>query len=111
MHTFALKPKATQQTPSAKSTIPSRGTLEQSPELKSIFHLQRRIGNQAALRLLTAEAKEPEGPWTGTAPPPLGHEFSRIRLHPPATGAIREKPGSTRRETNMNRRQIASLSR
>jgi hypothetical protein len=93
MHTFAPKPKATQQTASAKSTIPNRGTLEQSPKLKSIFHLQRSIGNQAALRLLTAKAKEPEGAGTGTAPPPLGHEFSRIRIHPPATGAIREKPG------------------
>ena len=52
MHTFAKKPKATQQTPSAKSPKPSRSSVGQNQHVQSILQLQRTIGNQAVLRLL-----------------------------------------------------------
>jgi hypothetical protein len=49
MRTFAQKQKVTQQTPSAKPTIPGRAHLGQRHEVNSILHLQRTIGNQAVL--------------------------------------------------------------
>lgn len=47
MRTFAEKAKAAQQATSARSTIPVRGHFGQSPEVRSILHLQRTIGNRA----------------------------------------------------------------
>jgi hypothetical protein len=76
MHTFAQKPKSSQQTTSAKSTIPSRGHLGQSPEVRSILHLQRTIGNQAVQRMLQADAQEPEAGLTGPALPRFGHDLA-----------------------------------
>ncbi|WP_020590194.1 peptidoglycan-binding domain-containing protein [Desulfobacter curvatus] len=61
IRTFAEKPKASQQTTSAKSTKPSRPFLGQSSEVNSIIHLQRTIGNQAVQRLL--QFKTSENPW------------------------------------------------
>jgi hypothetical protein len=43
MHTFAQKPKATQQATPAKSTIPGRAHLGQSREVNSILHHFARI--------------------------------------------------------------------
>ena len=91
MRTFAQKPKATQQATSAKSTIPGRGHFGQSPEVRSILHLQRTIGNQAVQRMLQTDAEEPEAELTDTASPRFGHDFSRIPVHPPAAGAIQTK--------------------
>jgi len=91
MHTFAQKPKAAQQTTSAKSTIPGRGHFGHSPEVRSIFHLQRTRGNQAVQRMLQTDAEEPEVKSTGLVTPRFGHDFSRIPIHPPAAGAIQTK--------------------
>ena len=91
MRTFALKPKATQQTTSAKSTIPGRGQFGQSPEVRSILHLQRTIGNQAVQRMLQTDAGQPEAELNGPASPRFGHDFNRIPIHPPAAGAIQTK--------------------
>jgi hypothetical protein len=91
MHTFAQKPKATQQTTSARSAIPGRGHLGQSPEVKSILHLQRTIGNQAVQRMLQTDAGQPEAELTGPASPRFGQDLSRIPIHPPAAGAIQTK--------------------
>jgi hypothetical protein len=46
MHTFE-KPKTAQQSASVKPAAPVRGHLGQSPEVRSILHLQRTIGNRA----------------------------------------------------------------
>lgn len=54
MHTFAQKPKPTQQTKSANSTKPGWVPSGQSREVRFILHLQRTIGNQAVQRLLRA---------------------------------------------------------
>lgn len=56
MHAFVQQPKGTKQTASTKSTIPTRYRLGQSPEVRSILHLQRTIGNQAVQRLLETNA-------------------------------------------------------
>ena len=91
MHTFAQKPKAAQQTTSAKSAITGRGHFGHSPEVRSIFHLQRTIGNQAVQRMLKTDAVEPEVKSTGPVTPRFGHDFSRIPIHSPAAGAIQTK--------------------
>jgi outer membrane protein OmpA-like peptidoglycan-associated protein len=90
MRTFAQKPKATQQTRSAKSTIPAQGHFGQSPEVRSTLHLQRTIGNQAVQRMFQVDTEQPEVELTEPASPRFGHDYSRIPLHPPA-GAIQTK--------------------
>ena len=55
-----------------------------------IRHLQRSIGNQVVQRILQASAGEFEGGAGATPSPLLGHDFSRILLHPPAA-AIQTK--------------------
>ena len=87
MRTFAQKPKATQQTTSAKSTIPGRAHFGQSHEVNSILHLQRTIGNQAVQRLLQTNAEELEVGLIAAASSRFGHDFSHIPIHPPAAGA------------------------
>src|SRR5215208_7162477 len=91
MRTFAQKPKAPQQTTSAKSTIPARAHFGQSRDVNSILHLQPTIGNQAVQRMLQTHGKELEAALTGTASPQFGHDFTRIPIHPPAAGAIQRK--------------------
>jgi hypothetical protein len=81
MRTFAQKPKATQQTTSAKSTIPSQAHLGQSREVRSILHLQRPIGNQAVQQLLQAKTEDfKASPASGTSTG-LTWDFSRISVH------------------------------
>jgi hypothetical protein len=87
MHTFAPKPKATQQTASAKSTIPARSHFWQSPEVKSILHLQPTIGNQAVQRMSEANMEEDNGDSTPTEISRFGHDFSKIAVFPPDRSA------------------------
>ena len=91
MRTFAQKPKATQQTTSAKSTIPGRAHFGQSREVNSILRLQRTIGNQAVQRMLQTDAEELEVELTGTATRRFGHDFSGIPIHASAAKAIQTK--------------------
>ena len=91
MRTFAQKAKVTQQTTSAKSTIPGRGHFGQSPEVRSILHLQRTIGNQAVQRMLQTDTEELEAELTGTATRRFGHDFSGIPIHASAAKAIQKK--------------------
>ncbi len=91
MRTFAEKPKATQQTTSAKATVPGPSHFGRSHEVSSILHLQRTIGNQAVQRLLQSNAEERNAVLTGTALPHFGHDFSRIPIHPPTGGEIKTK--------------------
>jgi hypothetical protein len=80
MRAFVQKPKTTQQTTPAKSTIPGQSHFGQSREAISILHLQRTIGNQAVQRLLQAK---PYGLEAGdaTASVRFGHDFSQIPVH------------------------------
>src|SRR5262245_11060948 len=91
MRTFALKANATQQTTSAKTTIPARAHFGLSREVDSILHLQRTIGNQSVPRMLQTDAQEPEVGLTGPASPRFGHDFIRIPIHPSATGAVQAR--------------------
>ncbi len=91
MRVFTQKPKATQQTTSAKSTIPSRLFSKQSRDVHSILQLQRNIGNQSVQRLPQANAEEINaGPVTKTSTR-FAQNFSRISLHAKAHTEIQPK--------------------
>lgn len=81
MRTFAEKPKSTQQTTSLESTTLGRAHFGQSPEVNSILHLQRTIGNHAVLRMLEAHTRDTKGDSTITESARFGHDFSRIPVH------------------------------
>lgn len=81
MHTFAQKPKATQQTTSAKSTTPGQARLGQGREVHSTLHLQRTIGNQAVQRLLKRTTEDIKGDSATTDNTHFGHDFSRIPVN------------------------------
>ena len=91
MHTFAENPKTTQPTTSANATMVSRAHVGQGHDPNSILNLQRKIGNQALLRLLQSNTEERNAVLNGPTPLHLGHDFSRIPVHPPAPGAIQTK--------------------
>lgn len=91
MHTFAQKPKTTQQITPEKSTVPSRAHFGQSREVNSILHLQRTMGNHAEQRMLQTHPEELKVGLTGAAPPHFGHDFSRIPVSLPNAGAIQTK--------------------
>ena len=91
MRTFAQKPKVTQQTTSAKTTIPGRAYFGQRREVKSIFHSQRTIGNQVVQRMLQTNAGELEVGSASTASPRFAHDFSQIPLHPKSPANVMEK--------------------
>jgi|GEM_PF-6302161 len=81
MHTFAQKPKATQQTKPTKSTKPNRVFLGQSRAVSEGWNLQRTIGNQIVKRLLQTNADEREVGLVSTASPRFAHDFSQMPLH------------------------------
>ena len=91
MHTFAQKPKATQHTPSAKPLIRGRAHPAQSPEVRSILTSQHMIGNQVVRGSVQTDAGQLGAELTGPVSPRLGHEFSRITIHPRAAGAIQTR--------------------
>ncbi len=81
MHTFAQKQKATQNTTSAKTTLPARARFGHSREVKGILHLQRTIGNQAVQRIVQCDTEELEAGSATTASVRFAHDFSQIPLH------------------------------
>ena len=89
MRTFAQKPKATQQSTSAKSTIPDRAHFGQNHEVNSILHLQRSIGNQAVERLLQAQPEGLEVSSGTTAR--FAHDFSQISVHAKSPASVQAK--------------------
>jgi uncharacterized membrane protein YgcG len=91
MRTFAQKSKATQQTTSAKSTIPGRTHLGQSHEVNSILHVQRTIGNQAVQRLLRANSEGLEAGAGTTATDRFAHDFRRIPVYSTVPVGIQTK--------------------
>lgn len=91
MRTLARKPKATQQTTSAKSTNPGRAHFGQRGEANSILQLQRMIGNQSLQRMLKANAGRPTAGLADTAPPDSLHDFRRIPARPRAPGMLQAK--------------------
>jgi hypothetical protein len=105
MRTFAQKPKATQQTTSAKSTLLARTHLGQSREVNSLLHLQRTIGNQAVQRLLQTRAGELEATSSSLASSRFAHDFSRIPVHSSqvrAHAAPKEPPSLRSRDLEVS---------
>jgi hypothetical protein len=94
MRIFAEKPKTTQQTTSAKSTLAGRTHFGQSHEVDTILHLQRTIGNQAVQRLLEANTRDVKGESGTTGIVRFGHDFSRIPVHATTPIAV-QHDGST----------------
>lgn len=90
MRTFAEKPKATQQTTSAKSAIPGRAHFGHSHEANSILHLQRTTGYLAVQRLLEASTRNVKGD-SVTEIARFGHDFSRIPVNANAHAEIQPK--------------------
>jgi Domain of unknown function (DUF4157) len=56
-----------------------------------ILHLQHALGNQTVQQILQTHAEEPEAKSTAAASPRVGHDFSWIPAHSPASGAIQTK--------------------
>jgi hypothetical protein len=96
MHTFAEKPKATQQTTSGKSTVPARGHFWQSPEVSPNPYSQRTIGNQVVQRMLKANMEEDKGDSITTESARFGHDFSKIPVMPPDRAASNAASESNR---------------
>src|SRR5258708_7248115 len=74
---FALKAQSTQQSISAKATMPGRTHIGQGGEVDSILHLQRTIGNQAVQGLLEANSVNVE---RGSTPTKLGRFASGVAI-------------------------------
>jgi len=91
MHTFAQKPKPTQQTKSTGPLMHRRRSVAQNQAVHSILHLQRTIGNQAVQRLLKADAESLEVESDTTATTRFAHDFSRIPVHAGARSNIQPK--------------------
>ena len=91
MHTFAKKPKATQQTTSAKSPKPSQSFVGQSRDLHSILQLQRTIGNQAVLSLLQTAKENVDASSTNSASTGFAHDFSQIPVQAAPLSNIQPK--------------------
>ena len=91
MHTRAQKPKATQQTTPAKSTIPAQAHFGHSREVSSTLHLQRTVGNQAVQRLLRAIPEGLEAGSGTTTTSPFEHDFSRIPVYSRGPAGIQTK--------------------
>lgn len=91
MHTFAQKPKATQQTTSAKSPKPSRSFVGQSRDVQSVLRLQQTIGNHAVLRLLQTATENLDSSLESNTSTGFAHDFSRIPVFPCARSTIQSK--------------------
>jgi hypothetical protein len=91
MRTFTQIPKATQQTSSAQRVKASPMASKQHHDVQSILQLQRSLGNQAVQRLMPTNSESLEVEPSIQATPRFGHDFSRIPVHTPATGAIQTK--------------------
>ena len=91
VHTFAPKQNQTTKPASSDLARPRTATRGLNHQADRLLHLQRAIGNQALLRMAKTHPEELKARLTGTASPRLGHEFSRIPIHPPAAGVIQTK--------------------
>lgn len=78
MHTLAHKRNATQHTEIGESGKPGRALPGQGPDVHSILHLQRTIGNQAAQRLLQPKTEDLEASSASGASTGFAHDFSRM---------------------------------
>jgi hypothetical protein len=91
MRTFAQKQNQPQKPVSSSLALSNTATRGLHHPADRILHLQRTIRNQAVLRMLQTQAEEPKAGLTAVASPRLGHDFSRIPIHPPASTVLQTK--------------------
>lgn len=93
MRTFAQKPKAPQQTTSAKCAIAGRAHFGIGCDVNSILHLQRTIGNQAVQRMMQTHDEGLNAGLASTTSAHFGYDFCRIPIQSPTPtgGAIQTK--------------------
>ncbi len=93
MRTFAQKQKPSQHIKSTDATIHGRAFSLQNHAVRSTQHLQRTIGNQAALRLLrvNANTEELEAGAVTTASTRFARGFRQLPLHPNAASKVQPK--------------------
>lgn len=82
MRTFEKKPQASQCKRSAKSALPHWGHSGHCHEANSILHLPQGIGDPAMQQILDRNTAVVQGGCTATEISCLGHDFSRIPVHP-----------------------------
>jgi hypothetical protein len=88
MQTVARKQNQPQK---PESSLLARSTPGHAHSEHPVLHLQRTIGNQAMLRMLQTHAEEPGFGLTAATSPSLGHDCSKIPIHPIAAGPIQTK--------------------
>jgi hypothetical protein len=82
MRTFAQKPKAIQQTTSARTTKPRRAYSGQSRKASSILHFQRTMGNNALQQLHQSNVAELETGSNTSGSTRFAHDFSQAPVFP-----------------------------
>jgi hypothetical protein len=106
MRTFAQResqPKKHASTGPAHSNQASASVHRRADRMQ---YLQPTNGNQVEQPMLATE--EPKTGFAGSASARLGHDFSRIAIHPPAAGAIKRKWGSHNRNAELEPEAIAA---
>ena len=80
MRMFAAKPEATQEAPSASSTMPERTHSGHRRDVNSLLQLQHTVGNRSVQRLLEADARGRVQPQLriGALDDPLEREADRM---------------------------------
>ncbi len=91
MRTFVQKQNQPQERVSSSLARSDTAILGQDIHSHSTLHLQRTIGIHVVQRMLQTNAEELEVGLARTASPLLGHDFSRIPIHPPPAAAIQTK--------------------
>jgi hypothetical protein len=90
MQTFAQESSQSQKAKSFSRGRPDLAKLGSAP-LELHLHSQRTVGNQALPRMLNAQAEKSKAGLTAMPSRRLGHDFSRIPIHPPTAGVIQAK--------------------
>jgi hypothetical protein len=91
MRTFAQKQNQPQKPVSSNLARPNMATNGPAHGEDPSLQLQRKIGNQAVLRMWQTNAQGLKGGLTGTASPRFRHAFSRIPVHAPAPITMQPK--------------------
>src|SRR5215831_8806404 len=92
MRTFAQKQRQPSKPASSSLARANMATRGLDHRVHPFLPLQRTIiGNQAVPRRVQNNAKELKAGLNGPASPLVGHDFSRIPIHPPTVGAIQTK--------------------
>ncbi|MEO8411480.1 MAG: hypothetical protein ABI478_13010, partial [Propionivibrio sp.] len=91
MQTFAQRSNQVQKPAFSNVARPEMATPAVDYCEHPVLDLQRAIGNQADQRMLQTSAEEQKSGLNRTASSRFGHDFSQIRIHSPAAGALQAK--------------------